>query len=211
MDTCSTSTGQVPKNLPLRHPNHQEHNMSQLSKSLALPALALVLWLVPCQPANADMDAAVDYMQSKGRQFGNFLDSTFDNITGEPQKQREQVEALATFKGETKVSREELYFGLAQDSDWTQVQKDKKKGEVLGKIVRWECQVDDIKSHKKNSYRLTSADNAGKIALDVYLVARNAKEKERIESLKRGDTVTVTGLVESLNKDKAVLKPALIR
>ena len=211
MDTCSTSTGQVPKNLPLRHPNHQEHNMSQLSKSLALPALALVLWLVPCQPANADMDAAVDYMQSKGRQFGNFLDSTFDNITGEPQKQREQVEALATFKGETKVSREELYFGLAQDSDWTQVQKDKKKGEVLGKIVRWECQVDDIKSHKKNSYRLTSADNAGKIDLDVYLVARNAKEKERIESLKRGDTVTVTGLVESLNKDKAVLKPALIR
>ena len=185
--------------------------MSQLSKSLALPALALALWLVPCQPANADMDAAVDYMQSKGRQFGNFLDSTFDNITGEPQKQREQVEALAAFKGKTKVSREELYFGLATDSDWTQVQKDKKKGEVLGKIVRWECQVDDIKAHKKNSYRLTSADNAGKIALDVYLVARNAKEKESIESLKRGDTVTVTGLVESLNKDKAVLKPALLK
>ena len=185
--------------------------MSQLSKSLALPALALALWLVPCQPANADMDAAVDYMQSKGRQFGNFLDSTFDNITGEPQKQREQVEALAAFKGETKVSREDLYFGLAQDSDWTQVQKDRKKGEVLGKIVRWECQVDDIKSHKKNSYRLTSADNAGKIALDVYLVARNAKEKESIESLRRGDTVTVTGHVESLNKDKAVLKPALLK
>lgn len=185
--------------------------MSQLSKSLALPALALTLWLVPCQPASADMDAAVDYMQNKGRQFGNFLDSTFDNITGEPQKQREQVEALATFKGKTKVSREELYFGLATDSDWTQVQKDKKKGEVLGKIVRWECQVDDIKAHKKNSYRLTSADNAGKIALDVYLVARNAKEKESIESLKRGDTVTVTGLVESLNKDKAVLKPALLK
>ena len=91
------------------------------------------------------------------------------------------------------------------------MQKDKKKDEVLGKIVRWECQVDDIKAHKKNSYRLTSADNAGKIALDVYLVARNAKEKESIESLKRGDTVTVTGLVESLNKDKAVLKPALLK
>ncbi len=185
--------------------------MSHLPKRLVIPALALTMWLVPCQPVSADMDAAVNYMQDKGKQFGNFLDSTFDSITGEPKKQRQQVEALAAFKGETKVSRRELFFVLAPDSDWTQVQKDKKKGEVLGKIVRWECQVDDIASYKKNSYRLTSADNTEQIALDVYLVARNAKEKKRIESLRRGDTVTVTGHVESLNKDKAILRPALLK
>ena len=175
-------------------------------------SLVLALWLVPCQPVPAaDMDGAVDYIGGKAAQFGNFLDSTFDSITGSDQeRQKKQVEALASFKGETKVSRKELFFGLAKDSDWTQVQKDKKTAELVGHMVRWVCEIDDITIHKKNSYRLKSADNSDQIPLDVFLVARNDKEKKRIESLKRADIVTVTGWVESLTSDRCVLKPALL-
>lgn len=106
----------------------------------------------------------------------------------------------------------ELADMFSMMSDHTDIQRDNKEKEIIGKIVDWKLPVYDVNKtsdDRGDKYKIQTSggDNVGTF---VNLWSRSGSEKSRIEGLKTGDLIRIKGRISgtfmrNINIDDAVL------
>ena len=114
-------------------------------------------------------------------------------------------------------------------SDNTDIQREKKLKEITGKVVQWKLPVYEVRS-AGNGYRIqTSGEKtdvnailrnarfgfvapppANPVSTIISISARNEKEKQFIEALKTGDSITFKGVIKDVSMRILEIEPAIL-
>lgn len=94
-------------------------------------------------------------------------------------------------------------------SEHTDVQRENKKKEIMGKIIEWRLPVYEVKKVKDNIYRVQTIayDYVGTIA---EITARNPQEASAIESLKTNSMITYKGKISDITMRHIEVEPAIL-
>ena len=105
------------------------------------------------------------------------------------------------------VTLQQLTDVFMLGSDSTDVQRDKLRTHIVGKIVQWEIPVYEV-SRDGGVYKITGAgDNL--LPTAVFVTPRDGSERALIEALKTGSTVTIKGRVQDIMlRSLVVINPA---
>ncbi|PKO02895.1 MAG: hypothetical protein CVU43_05605 [Chloroflexi bacterium HGW-Chloroflexi-5] len=94
-------------------------------------------------------------------------------------------------------------------SEHTDIQRENKKKEIMGKIIAWKLPVYEVKKVKDNIYRIDTIGvyYVGTIA---KVTARNAQESAFIEGLKTGSLITYKGKITDITLREIKVEPAIL-
>lgn len=93
-------------------------------------------------------------------------------------------------------------------SDYTDLQRENKLKEITGKVVEWQLPVYEI-SRSGSAYRVrTMGDDV--VRTSIYITTRNDQEKQIIEALKTGHTISFKGQITDSSSRDLEIKPAIL-
>lgn len=97
-------------------------------------------------------------------------------------------------------------FNLGSDN--TDLQRENKLKEITGKIVQWQLPVYEIsKSDDEYKVQTSGGDVVGTF---IYITTRNDQDKQIIEALKTGDTISFKGRIYDTSVRYLEIKPAIL-
>jgi hypothetical protein len=107
----------------------------------------------------------------------------------------------------------ELASMFAFGSNNTDLQRDNKLKEIIGKVVQWQLPVYDVKQ-SGNGYVIQTQTNLGILEPNIvgtfiYITPRNNQDKKIIEELKTGDIVSFKGRITDSTMRNLDIKPAI--
>lgn len=108
----------------------------------------------------------------------------------------------------------ELAEMFKMGSDYTDLQRENKKKELIDKIVEWNLEVYEIKRVNDNLYRVqtTSPLLFGRtVKTFTYVHTRNDLEKVHLAHLKTGDTIHIKGKIKDIDMMRTFkIDPAIV-
>jgi len=125
---------------------------------------------------------------------------------------KEQVEAEITSIRNSEVESldtselKEMFSMLSKNTD---LQREQKEKELTGKIVQWRVEVYEV-DKSEDYYRIQGSTTTNMPGTFVSLYPRNDSQRQKIESLKTGDLITIKGIItgttmRNIDIDKATL------
>jgi uncharacterized protein YecT (DUF1311 family) len=107
----------------------------------------------------------------------------------------------------------ELASMFAFGSNNTDLQRENKLKEITGKVVQWQLQVYDVK-RSGNGYKVQTQTNLAmfmpNVGTFISITPRNDEEKQVIEALKTGDTISFKGKITDSTMRHLEIKPAIL-
>lgn len=97
-------------------------------------------------------------------------------------------------------------------SDHTDLQRENKEKELVGKIVQWRLPVYEVSvgNEEEAEYRIKTTGESTHVGTFVNVHARNDEDKARITNLKTGDFVTVKGEITGTFMRNITIENALL-
>jgi len=94
-------------------------------------------------------------------------------------------------------------------SEHTDVQRENRKKEIMGKVIAWRLPVYEVKKIKENTYRIQTIayDYVGTIA---EITARNPQEASFIENLKTNNMISYKGKISDITMRHIEVEPAIL-
>jgi hypothetical protein len=119
-----------------------------------------------------------------------------------------EIKSISSSKAES-IDTSELKEMFSIMSKNTDLQRENKEKELIGKIVQWKIEVYEV-NKSEEYYRIQGSTTANMPGTFVSLYPRNDSQRQRIESLKTGDSITFKGIitgttVRNIDIDKATL------
>lgn len=110
----------------------------------------------------------------------------------------------------------ELFEIFTFGSKYTDLQRENKLNEIKGHVVQWQLPVyevsrsgDGYKIQTKSSLNFSQFDR-NLVGTFVYITPRNDKERQIVEALKTGDTISFKGIIADSTMRSLDIKPAIL-
>ncbi len=108
----------------------------------------------------------------------------------------------------------ELASMFAFGSNNTDLQRENKLKEIIGKVVQWQLPVYDVKQ-SGNGYVIQTQTNLGILEPNIvgtfiYITPRNNQDKQIVEGLKTGDIISFKGRISDSTMRNLDMKPAIL-
>ena len=153
--------------------------MGLMVKGIIVIAIIIVLAAIFGPSKEEQNKQAQDKLQS-------FIESPIDNISG----------------GELK---EIFEFG----SKSTDIQRENKEKELIGKIVKWNVKVYEV-TKTGYGYRIQTSKTSDMVGTFTNIAPQNEEDKTYIEGLQTDNFITVKGKITGTSMRHISLKPAMI-
>ena len=147
------------------------------------------------------------------------IQSMVDKDKGDPvptTSKDEKIKALESFSGVSDISPfGELHEIFKFNSQYTDVQRENRLGDLKGKVVRWECTVYEVNKIGDRRYTVTPKPTDGQVGFILNVIARNDAEASYLENLMTGSPFAFVGMfngedfLRSLVLDPVVLAQPL--
>ncbi len=102
------------------------------------------------------------------------------------------------------------------DSKYTDLQRDNKAKEIIGKVVQWQLPVYEV-SKSGDGYKVQTQSQIGFggfarnfVGTFVYITPRTDEDRHIIEGLKTGDIISFKGRINGTSLRSLTVKPAII-
>ena len=121
-----------------------------------------------------------------------------------------EIDAISNAQLANDISPAELQKMFSIGSEYTDVQRDNKEKEIIGKVVEWDLEVYEVNKRGENEYRVQTSSGQSAPGAFISLYTRSPAEAQQIEGLKTGDMVKFRGQIggttmRNIDFDKAVL------
>ena len=129
-------------------------------------------------------------------------------------KEKEKLEALKTATPSNLSPGGELADIFNINSKHTDLQRDNKEKEILGKIVQWDLKVNEIKSTGK-TYKIQTSGGLNfmeqsPVATFVYITPVSDEDSEYLAELKTDNVVSIIGYIDGTMMRSLEISPAII-
>lgn len=123
----------------------------------------------------------------------------------------EAMDKIVNYSGPSQVERGgETYDVFKYGSKYTDLQREKVFKEIKGKIVVWDCEVYEVsKGEAENEYIVVCTQERRVVPCIIFLTARNQNEIARIEELKTGSRIKITGIIQDIAFRNIQIEPAV--
>ena len=95
-------------------------------------------------------------------------------------------------------------------SEYTDVQRDEKEGELKGIVVQWRLPVYNVSSGPSPFYRVQTQSKNDLVGTFCYVTPRNDDERKFLTTLKTGDYFTCKGIIDEVSMRSIVIRPAIV-
>jgi hypothetical protein len=126
-----------------------------------------------------------------------------------------EEDRLAAAKAEDIDPNGELADIFRFDSKYTDIQRDNKKKEILGKIVHWRLPVYEV-SKSGDYYKVQTSGNSknawlqSSLGVFAFIKARDEKERKYLEGIKTDDIIEFKGVIDEVFMRNIYIKPAIL-
>ncbi|ANH73635.1 hypothetical protein ACS15_2221 [Ralstonia insidiosa] len=103
----------------------------------------------------------------------------------------------------------ELAAVFALGSRSTDLQREKQEAEIKGKVVAWRLPVYEV-SKRGDGYRIQTSSGRGVIGTFLTLTARTTAERQFIEGLHTGDSISFKGKIKGISMRSIDIEPAIL-
>ncbi len=103
----------------------------------------------------------------------------------------------------------ELAKAFSFNSEYTNVQRENLENDIKGKIVQWTLPLYEVKKND-SGYTLQTSDTNNTVGVFARVHIREESERDYIESLKTGASITLKGKITGTFLRNIELKPAIV-
>jgi hypothetical protein len=177
--TCKTCKKEVSSSTKVCPGCGAKLKMGLMMKGIIAIAIMIVLGAIFGPSKDEKDQQAKDKMQT-------FFESPIDNISGG------ELKEIFSYGGKS-----------------TDIQRDNKEKELIGKVVKWNVKVYEV---KKNSYgyKIQTSGTSDMVGTFANIAPQNEEDKTYIEALQTDDFITIKGKITGISMRHINLKPAMI-
>ena len=125
------------------------------------------------------------------------------------QYKKKDLSVIATAP-QSSFSQNDFAQAYAPNSDATELQRQNIIKNSFGKSVTWEIIVAEVQPELSNVIRVQGSSDATHMGVFVYVNTRSDKDMDLVQSLKKGDSLRVQGIVSDMVLRHVVINPAVL-